>query len=312
MKFHGPIKNWLRVIGIYWVAVYLVLVANCSSSAQAASGITVSPAIVNLSIAPEETQATTSFNITNGYSQATQIVIRLLAAQNNEQFFNANSLSAKQLASAISIQPATFDLSPKQAQKVNVTVLRPDLLRPGGNYATLLIRRVNSPSDNIGLNSEIMLNVFIDKEAGARRDLSLIDVHYQQWLLGSPDSVVINLKNNGNVKLVPRGIVLIADQSAKNVYQKGTINDTSIPVFPGRELSLEVDLKKLLTIWLPKQLNLSVQYRFDGSATIQSHNRQLLIVPHIFWPILAAAFSVLIFLGKCIRHRFKAIKTINH
>ena len=292
-----------------WFFVGSLLIANllCLKSISASpAGLTVSPANIEFSIIDQAVVTGAELTLTNNYTSTIDLQLSIQNIETNNEL----GLSYSQdISGALSVEPAVLNLLPNQSQQINISFNDVSKLSPGGNYAVLVLKQTATKDEAVSINSELRVSIFVIKEQGAIRQLTASDIRLERWLFNQPHNVVITLGNSGNVQLVPRGLVLIGNPQMSIINQRAVINQESLSVLPGQELKLNIDLTRQNKVWFPQKQNLSLEYRYDGTDTIQTLNIQLWIVPTEFIGFVVLLIIILI-VGFWLKKRPRTIRTI--
>jgi hypothetical protein len=105
--------------------------------------------------------------------------------------------------------------------------------------------------------------------------------------------VHLRFQNNGNVHLVPRGVISVTDPFGR-VVVKGIINQESALILPETLRVYPVRLDKLATSLVPGRYTLTTTYRYDGKDDFTIVSSQFDFIPPIAIVIvllLAVAFG---------------------
>ncbi len=266
---------------------------------QDPQGITISPAVVTISIGPNEATKTSTVEVTNTLSTSSSLTAELKGVDaQNGVLAPTKELDAGQKEN-ISIDKSQFTLQPGEKTTITITVTNSVTLSPGGTYAALVIRQLGTPNNSVGFQSAVGAGIFITKQQGASRKISLTNFSIQQLLLGEPSKVTLTFKNDGNVHIVPRGVAVVTNQKGNVLYKKGVINQESFTILPQKSLTLDVPLATVAHSLLPSQQKVLVQYRFDGSDDIQTVAKSIIFVPaYLYAVILLLAISIVLLATK--------------
>lgn len=298
-------NKFYHVIIASSLLVSIAVAANISASAQqqsdpksSAGGITVSPALATITIGADTTSGTATVTIKNNFSAVVNLNAAIKSVdQDNGILVPSGELDAE-LQKLITLNVQDFTLQPNESKDVVITVRNTAALKPGGTYASLVIRQISSPDTTIDLQTAVGAGIFIIKEDGAVRELQAQDISINRFVLQPPSSVSLTFKNTGNVHIVPRGQIVVVNTNNETFYEKGIINQESFTLLPGKSLSFEIPLQKLRQTFLPSRQKVIIQYRYDGSEQITSISKTILIVPFYMFVILIA---LIIAVGYCVK-----------
>lgn len=148
------------------------------------------------------------------------------------------------LSSFLSFESARIDLEAGEKRKFLVSVKnRPDL-SPGGHYAAVVARLIDTSekSSSAKVTPSISALILVRKTGGERFNLSLIEVGWPKnpVVFGYPRVITLLFQNEGNVHLVPYGRLEIFDLFGRQLY-KGVINTSSLRVFPSSRRYIKIE-----------------------------------------------------------------------
>lgn len=278
----------VRRIKFFCIFIFLTVVLFGVSSVKAASGITVSPALINTSIEKNQIEVKERILIKNNENYPVVIKTEIGPVDLSDGSIKYLNSVDDVLNQAIYFEQSVIEVMAGESSYVDI-IIKPGLLNPGGNYAVAYLQQTASQS-NLGLSTKVAVNLFITREDGAERQLTVESIGFDRFLFDQPKSATINFKNEGNVAIIPRGVLTISDADLKNIAAKAVINQESLTMYPNRGLSLET-IFKVKNSWLPKRQYLTAQYRYDGSHEIKSET-----ISYWFMPIKTFVLSALILL----------------
>ena len=269
--------------------------------------------VYSIRINDDDIEKTNSVGVTNTFNGPASLVAQLKGVDDTNGILAPTKDLDNKLQDIIKIDKPEFVLQAGETTNINITVKNSPELRPGGTYAALVIKQSNSASNSaVGFQSAIGTGIFITKEHGAVRKLSLSSFSIHRILLGEPDKLTVNFKNDGNVQTVPRGVASTTNQKQTIIYQKGVVNQESISLMPGKSVNLEVPLNMVKRAYLPSRQKVVVQYRYDGSDYITTSTKELLYIPrYLYFVVLLLVIGLFLLLKnhkKLIRKK-KIIKT---
>ena len=198
-------------------------------------------------------------------------------------------------------------MQPNQSIDIKITVRNSATLKPGGTYAALVVRQTGDASNAVNLQPAIGAGIFITKEEGAIRALGATEFAIKRFMFGEPTSVAVTFKNTGNVQVVPRGQVLVTNQSLAIFYKKGIINQESFTLLPNKIIRLNIPLQKIQSSFLPSRQKVILQYRYDGSEQVQTIVKQIVYIPIFAVITLILVLLLIVIIAKKFRNRKKKI-----
>lgn len=245
------------------VTILICCVAGSSVRAAPAGGITIAPAKIDLSIPKHETQANTSVTIKNTFA----VPVALHAAVHTVDTSRGMLIPGARTSvfeNTITALPADFELAPGETKKVQILIKDASALKPGGNYAALLVRQHDTATGTVSLTPAISVSLFITKEQGAVRQLASALPKTPKIAFKLPTNFTTTFNNTGNVLLVPRGSISIS--RGGTVTHKTVVNESSVPIFPGKTIRLQNILSPVSNTGLPGPRTITYTYRYDGAV----------------------------------------------
>jgi hypothetical protein len=194
----------------------------------------------------KETTAQVTYKNENDTSQTLDFSLTAIQATDLFGRFQFNAplpqtlLPVNQSDQTARINPQTLSLNPGETATVSVT-FSPDKLRPGTNTFLLLANlrpdtQANSTTNQTTLNQSLGAGILVNAYGGANIDLQLTDFEWSKLPVrfSLPDYLTLTLKNQGNLRGVPRGVARSLDVFGREV-SRGAINDASTIILPGSQ-----------------------------------------------------------------------------
>lgn len=299
LKSQKLISKLSFVLATFFVvtALYLPWQSVKAEPAKPTKGITVAPAFVRITLDDDTQESTASVDVTNNYDGPINLSASLHGVDQDRGVFTPSKDLPSGLKSSLSVAPELFSLEPGQSTSVRISLKDSMALGPGSNYAALVIRQSGSNSQSGSLQSAVSVTMFITKLKGASFNLSLQKLITRGLWFGAPKSTVTTLKNNGNVVVVPRGTFTFYKANSSEVYSKGVLNESSIPVFPEAGVTLLTNIKPIKSITWPGKYKLEFKYQFDGAdaSQIKTFTMVRYYVPS--WLVFASVFIIIFIVG---------------
>jgi hypothetical protein len=231
------------------VAVGLVSATGIPSGVH---GITVSPALQQISIPRGQPSYTFNTGLANNTSQT--VVVQLSARDFtglNEsgaisfltpQKSNSNVHS---LAQNITFELSQFVLTPYQTTTVPITIVNANELSNGGHYAAIIYKVTSAPvhgiSNPVSVNEAVSSLVFVTTIGTGTQSLALQYASIGDISLTFPNTVNLVLTDKGNTQTVPTGVVQITNANNAIVSQT-EINTTSNLILPQFSREFKISL----------------------------------------------------------------------
>lgn len=292
-----------RILCLTGVAVMISLpMHSWAASSSPSGGITVAPAELMLDIAKGSSGQDAAISVKNNSTVATHLAAAVEGLQqaNDGTLVPTTGNPSPSLAAALTVTPQDFLLQPSQSINVELHVAGNNTLAPGGSYAAVLIRQV--PDKNVGqvaIVQAVSVTVFITKEAGATRQLTVSDLTSDMNTIRTPHYVTLNFQNKGNTNVIPRAAVMVFDPTGKLVAT-GAANQNSVMILPGRQLRLRTYLMPVAKIWHPGRYTVQVTYRYDGSDAQQTATLTHWVLPPLFLSIVAGVVGLMAIVARII------------
>lgn len=149
------------------------------------------------------------------------------------------------LSSFLSLEQNQLELKGGEKTVFKVTIKNREDISPGGHYAAVVGKVVDTANDSTSaaIAPSLASLILLRKTGGERFNLSLVDVAYPSGLVRFDYPSLFNIKfqNEGNIHLIPYGRVEIKDMFGRLIYQ-GTVNPPSHIVFPETTRQIRAEL----------------------------------------------------------------------
>ncbi len=291
----------------------VILLAVCISAAlsppsvwaanarNTTGGVTLSPFLQQLSIAPDEAGKSFSLSITNHTTglQELNLSARDFGSLNDTGGIlleGSSKYSQKYgLTSWMTLETDTVVLQPNESRSVLVTINNRTSLQPGGHYGAV-VASVNSLEDQKGnkviINQQILSLVLVNKVGGEHYDLKLNSMTANGNWLHLPSTVKLRFQNPGNVHVVPRGTVKLKSPGGTTIAQ-GIINTESAFILPESFREIYVPLSPFgKALPLPGLYQVEVDYRYDGLSRFARKNYALRFISAGMYLVLGLIAAV--------------------
>lgn len=303
--------------------VLVFFLSAAKVQAQSKSGFTLEPVYQEVVIEaedPEKAVVTTQITLSNNTPQAATFEVFSVAFPNAHYFgsfqnTDLSNLTERQELLAVRFDADRFVVDPNDAHTVTVRIENRADLRPGGTYASILVRQVMTAEVAQGTQPVVPAlasQLLIRKKGGEVRNLSLTGiVGLPSWFTEQiPVSVGLTFSNSGNVHLIPRGSVTVQDFFGRVVAQ-GIVNDGSLFVLPGLERTIPITIA-------PSQFVIPLVplvFTVEGSAesVYYTYEQSFTVVP--WWVLIFFTAIVLFFVLRFIyihREKKKIAKELPH
>lgn len=272
-----------RLVSSVLLASILFLAVGTAGSAFATTntkgGVTISPPFQDIIVLPNQTSLPQSFALSN--NNDTPVTFDLSAVDmgaledTGGVVFSGLSADYQQkygLAKWIQLEQPNVTVAAHSTQGVNFNIINDASLSPGGHYGAIVVKTseaVATGQNKVSLLPQAATLIFVRKIGGEIYKLKFAGgIGGTSWW-GLPGQLSFHLQNEGNVHVVPRGIVVVTDPRG-NVVGKGIINPDSSLILPERKRTYEVTWQHIRKIALPGTYTVHVSYRYDGTNVYQN------------------------------------------
>jgi hypothetical protein len=264
---------------VLFAGIVISAPVNAVTPSSAAGSITITPAAVKLELAKGASEATTTVNITNNYAAA---VALHFAVDKSQQ----NTGTPDTARSHMTFSSADVTVAAGETLRQVVTLHDAATISPGSQAADMVVTHGNQPGQGVGVLPSMRLPVTIIKQDGAITSLGLTNIAGPSVAMSVPATINVTLHNTGNMVAIPRGVISIESPSG-NVLASGVLNEASLAVSPGRDITLAAKLTKLGSAVLPGAYSVRLSYGLGGDAATATATKQFVFVA--WWQPLAVA-----------------------
>ncbi|MCL4367512.1 DUF916 domain-containing protein [Patescibacteria group bacterium] len=211
----------LIIISLGWLAWQSGVLAQTNQSS-----LGVSPAIIEGVLTPGQTQQTKIyvFNVTNFPVPVKANIGNLVVTQK----IDTQDKSIFDISSWIKVEPSDFILQPKEKKEIVISVKTPAKAEPGGHYATIyfqpLFPQEALTQDTTYLAAKVGVLGFYIVKGQITEAASITSLTIPSFQSFGPVPISLNVKNSGNVHILPAGKVTIRDVFGRVV--------TEVPIKP--------------------------------------------------------------------------------
>ena len=288
-QFLGSMKILMNKLFLVIALLYTVATPTALSAA-APAGISITPAVRQVTVTSGSSQTGVQFEIGNTGSTIEQYHLQLsdfMAAESRGdsallKLDNPETSSAHRLTPWASLDKTLIEVAPGASQRVTVRINDDSTLLPGGHYGALLVTggsgQNGSGASHVSLLESVSGLIFLTKSGGETYGLNLTGVKSDTAITDDGANLALMFQNTGNVHVVPRGIARVFDPTGKLVSQ-GTLNIDSAIILPQTNRSLLAKMHSVGRSELPGRYKLNVEYRRDGSETLTTSNLNFYYAP---------------------------------
>lgn len=247
------------------------------------NSITVSPALVDIEFSPDDTEKVTTFTLDNSYNAPVDITVELQGIDQQSGKIIPTADVDIGLLGAVRFSETLVTIPERSSRTVVASFQNLDSLSPGGHYGTIAFTQQRVADKDVSITQSVSVGLFLVKQGGQIRDVSVTTYRLKNIPFQLPSATLTEIKNVGNVHVVPRASVLVYDHS-QNLVAKSIINEDSRRILPGSSLQSETKFVQTRRVWLPQKLTIVLEYRADGIEQIKQLTiTKYYIPPYIFF-----------------------------
>jgi hypothetical protein len=278
------IKYLLLSFGVSFMVV--ASVGQTSAASTQIKGITVSPAIEQLTLNPNQSTASFNEQVTNNTTSPVVLKINAedftyLNQNGGLDFYNSSTdTNSHGLLDFLSIGLNQIALGPGQSQAVPISILNANKLAVGGHYAALLFKIQGVPvtrGNQVVINQEVSSLIFLSTYGQGTQTTNLSTPLIGSVALTMPQAISAVFTNNGNTQTTPSGYAQVLN-SASQVISQGQINTGSGLILPGSKRLFTFNLIQTKKRVWPGVYTLKVYYHHDGQASYSVYQQKFLFV----------------------------------
>lgn len=237
-------KDLKKLRGAYKIfAVILLLSFFFAASAHAQTqtpeqkGITVSPSIIHIDLATDPAEYTLTY--TNNTNAEINLLLSAQDFSEIESTYQLNFLNQKDaanykysLSSWLSFENNNLQLNPGEKKTVKIFINK-NRITKGGHYASILAQ-IQQPESKSAINILPTLSSLLFVRASTGQEIEngkISDFTPLRDGIEYPDAYILMFENNGNVYVIPYGLIQVYDPLG-NLVAKGTLNVYSLDSLP--------------------------------------------------------------------------------
>lgn len=293
------------------IIIFLILLVSPLSHTNAlkkpTSGISVSPAILKLSIQPNQDTLPFTMQITNTYNYPVEVKLGTidftylssnggLSFLKNETNLNPNYHG---LATSIKSQVSSVELLPNQNQIILFSIVDATQLAIGGHYGAVTFS-VSPKSvfkkNNVSIVQTVVSLVFTSSYGQGTQTTNLFTPIVGSLRFSMPTNLNLVITNNGNTQTVPLGVIQVYKGS--KIISQAQLNTNDSFILPASNRLFNIDLPNLKSPLLPHSYKLVVQYKHVGVNKIKTYSQNFTVIPtfYIYLIIFVVIFLLWYFL----------------
>jgi len=286
------IKNRKLKIAVFLILTtgYLVL-ATGKALAQTQKGITVEPSIMHIDLSTDQPEYDLTYINSTNYAVGLTISVQDFSALSDtyqiDYLSPADAANYKySLSSWLTFENKNFDLNPGEKKSIKVYIDKTRITK-GGHYAAILAE-IGAPNGGQNSNVKAVLSslLFVRADTGQEiEDGKIVTFEPNRDWLEFPDSFIVRFQNNGNVHVIPYGLIKIYDP-LNNLVTQGTFNMDSLDALPESIRRYDTDIEVYQKVLLPGTYTAKIALHFGDtnrktSATVQFYSEGMFDFPKI-------------------------------
>jgi len=229
------IRNLILII--FACLLIFAFVASPAHAQTPQKGITVSPSITHIDLGTDSPEYKLTY--TNNTGAEINLLLSVQDFTELEDNYRINFLEGKDaanykysLSSWISFENKTIQLSPNEKKSVKVFIDK-NRITKGGHYASILAE-IFQPEIKNQVNVKAVLSSLLFVRASTGKEIETGKISSFKPLrngIDYPDSYTLRFENNGNVHVIPYGLIQVFDPLG-NLAAKGILNENSLDALP--------------------------------------------------------------------------------
>jgi hypothetical protein len=270
-----------------------------------ANGLSVSPPITNIQVAPNQSSTFINEVVTNPTGNELSVSISArdfgaLNASGSIGFYGSSyqpSTNQHSLSSSLVVPTAPILIGPHQTETVNILIANLTKLSAGGHYSALLftpsVTHLNTGTNQVSLQPSVASLVFVTTASGGFQSIKLAGLSIPRVVFNLPETLNTTLSDTGNTQLVPRGVVKLIGSKSKLISQE-ILNPDSGLILPGTSSLFSSPLTTHKDLFrLPGIYHIQLTYFIAGSATSQTVTKSFIYINPIDFIYLGGVLLII-------------------
>ncbi len=241
-----------------------------TAHAQTQKGITVSPSIAHIDLATDQPEYELTY--TNNTGANISLLLSVQDFSELEGTYQVNFLNQKDaanykysLSSWISFENKNLELNPGEKKTVKVFINK-DRITKGGHYASILAQ-IQQPENKSTINILPTLSSLLFVRASTGKEFEEGKISNFMPLrdgIEFPNAFITMFQNNGNVHVVPYGLIQIYDPLG-SLVAKGTFNINSLDALPESIRRFDTNIDFYQKVLLPGIYTAKINLHFGNT-----------------------------------------------
>ncbi len=244
------------------------------TSASTTSNLSVSPAIEQLNLSPNQDTVSFQTTVVNNSSAPATIQVQMsdftaLNTTGSVSFLGTHYKNSNLhgLAQSMHVANPTLVVGANSNQTVPITITNASHLAPGGHYGAVIFKILPTPTSlhgsGLSTNEEVSVLVFLTTSSGRTQTISLSNPQLNTIATKFPSTLNLDFANTGNTQTTPHGIVTLTNNQNQELA-RGIINVDSGLVLPATDRLYQVNLIYSKHTFTPGWYKLHVTYQADA------------------------------------------------
>jgi hypothetical protein len=259
------------------ICLSLIALSFFLASPVQAAGITISPPFQDITLDQNQSSQDISIGLLNSTDGAIDLSLSAVdfgdLNQSGGVLFTGLSQSdfdhKHGLAAWMTLDQDHITLAAHSHIAITAHLRNDASLTPGGHYgAVLATSRNDSDTKQVEVHQSLACLLFVTKIGGEVYGINLSKLKPDNSWWGDVSATTAEFRNDGNVHVIPRGIVQVTDPIGR-VIGKGVINTNSSILLPDQSRTLDIPIIQLGLALLPGTYRITGQYRYDGTQVLQ-------------------------------------------
>jgi hypothetical protein len=302
--------------------LFFSLAGTCFAAANAnSSGLSVSPAITQASLLPNQKVAVFSETVTNVSNIPLTINVypqdfgSIGGAGTINFFSSANYNPANNphgLQNSVQLSANQFVLPVGVSKTVLVNIVNAENLAAGGHYGAIIYKpsAISSLLNNVKVNfiPSVASLIFLVTAGGGTQNLHLSNILQSRISFSLPKTTSFIMANSGNTQTDPIGYIKLSGPG-HNLIAQAIINHTSALILPSSSVLMSVNLPTHSSFFtLPGIYSLKLVYGHSGSNNLTSISKSFLYINLSFIVLLIIVLIVLVLIIRFIIRKYRRKK----
>jgi hypothetical protein len=286
------------------------------------SGLSVSPAITQTSLLPNQNVLNLKEIVTNVSNRPLTINVHpedfgSIGGAGTIKFFSSITYNPVNnphgLQNSVQLGVKKFILLPGASQVEQVSIVNTTILAAGGHYGAIIYtpEAINNINNNVKISyiPTVASLIFLSTAGGGTQDLQLSNILQSKLSFSLPKTTSFIMANSGNTQSTPIGYIKLSGPG-HNLVSQAILNHTSTLVLPSSSILMSINLPTKSSLFtLPGIYTLKFVYGYSGSNKLLTISKSFL---YLNLYLIIFVIIVLIFLILVIRSLIRKRRRQKH